>query len=696
MRLIAIEIEGFKSFAGRTNLAFGAGVTGIVGPNGSGKSNVAEAIRWVLGEQSMKALRGKERTDIIYSGSHKQSRKARVSLTFDNQSLRFPLQANEVTITRTLARDGESTYSINGEAVRLIDLTQMLAQAGIGTKSYTVISQGTVDQYLNATPEGRKELFNEATGIKSLQIKIAQSEQKIRKTEEHAQEVRSLLAELSPRLVFLQRQVDRYEEREVYMVKFRQQQILFYHAAWHRISQSIVSMEQQRAKVTLRISRAREHRMDLEQHALKTASTAHEKREYVHALEQFEAVSRTRTELMESLSDIRTKKHVADEEYAVAQKNSAQYDLKTILQQCKEYFEQVLEQKNPSEDATKKLLVALRHMLSFTNQNISSETPQLVLARLSAIEEERVKQLSSLPTIEKPSAQRIQEITDEYAPSKEDAEHARQEELQAEREGAMLTSSHAQTMRERQSLQQEIARECGSETFKSISTHTNAPDNPPSEDALRNLAEKIATIGERDDLVLQEHKETKDRHMSMQQQLYDVEDAMKNIQHSIAELSVQVQENFARQFSHIQNRFAEYFSELFGGGTAHMMATEEGVDITVTPPNKRTRHIGLLSGGEKALTSIALLLAILDAQQPPFIVLDEVDAALDEANSNRFATILKAKSTATQSIIISHNRETMSQADLLYGVTMNADGISTVYSVKIEDYADTEGNQIHT
>ncbi|HSX25087.1 MAG TPA: AAA family ATPase, partial [Candidatus Andersenbacteria bacterium] len=111
-------------------------------------------------------------------------------------------------------------------------------------------------------------------------------------------------------------------------------------------------------------------------------------------------------------------------------------------------------------------------------------------------------------------------------------------------------------------------------------------------------------------------------------------------------------------------------------------------EISVIPPGKRARHITLLSGGERALTSIALLFAILDTQQPPFIVLDEVDAALDEANSHRFAQLLREHSNSTQSIVISHNRETMSQSDLLYGVTMHKNGISTVYSVKIMDYVE--------
>jgi chromosome segregation protein len=168
-----------------------------------------------------------------------------------------------------------------------------------------------------------------------------------------------------------------------------------------------------------------------------------------------------------------------------------------------------------------------------------------------------------------------------------------------------------------------------------------------------------------------------------------------------------MQSQFAEQFQAIRQAFQEQFVTLFGGGSADLTiveqevseleeATEEiqspitGVEITVHPPGKKPSHLNLLSGGEKALTSLALLLAIVHVQQPPFVVLDEVDAALDEANSFRFAQMLHELKTKTQCIIITHNRETMGQADVLYGITMQQDGISQVYSVKLADVTAAE------
>ncbi|MGH9856253.1 MAG: AAA family ATPase, partial [Acidobacteriota bacterium] len=187
MQLIRLEIQGFKSFARPLQLDFAPGLTAIVGPNGSGKSNIADAIRWVLGEQSTKMLRGKERTDVIFSGTQARpaARKARVTLVFSNETEGFPVEAPEVAITRTLALTGESTYQLNGEPILLADLHQLLAAARLGTKSYTVISQGMVDHYLTANPTARRELFDEATGIKALQLKLARAEQKMASTRQY-------------------------------------------------------------------------------------------------------------------------------------------------------------------------------------------------------------------------------------------------------------------------------------------------------------------------------------------------------------------------------------------------------------------------------------------------------------------------------------------------------------------------------
>ena len=167
MYLKSIEVQGFKSFANKIKFEFHNGITGIVGPNGSGKSNVADAVRWVLGEQRVKQLRGGTMQDVIFSGT--ENRKplsyASVAITLDNSDHKLPVEYEEVTVTRKLYRSGESEYLINGSACRLKDINEMFYDTGIGKEGYSIIGQGQIDKILSGKPEERRELFDEAAGI---------------------------------------------------------------------------------------------------------------------------------------------------------------------------------------------------------------------------------------------------------------------------------------------------------------------------------------------------------------------------------------------------------------------------------------------------------------------------------------------------------------------------------------------------
>ena len=167
MQITRLEIAGFKSFGGRKAFDFKPGITAIVGPNGSGKSNVADAIRWVLGEQKSKRLRVGKSEDVVFHGTEKkpQASMAEVSVVFDNTLGKFPLEVSEIQISRQLLRSGESQYRLNGRRAKLSQIEELLARTGFGTESYTVVGQGTIDQLLTATGSQRKMLFDEANAI---------------------------------------------------------------------------------------------------------------------------------------------------------------------------------------------------------------------------------------------------------------------------------------------------------------------------------------------------------------------------------------------------------------------------------------------------------------------------------------------------------------------------------------------------
>jgi chromosome segregation protein len=209
-----IALHGYKTFATRTEFVFDAGVTAIVGPNGSGKSNVADSLRWVLGEQSYSTLRGKRTEDMIFSGSEQRARMgmAHVSLTFDNSRGWLPIDFAEVEIARRAYRSGENEYFINGSKVRLRDVTELLGSSGLSERTYTIIGQGLVDQALSQRPDERRKLFEEAAGITVHQARRDQASQNLAEAAANLTRARDIISELTPRLRYLKGQARRAQE----------------------------------------------------------------------------------------------------------------------------------------------------------------------------------------------------------------------------------------------------------------------------------------------------------------------------------------------------------------------------------------------------------------------------------------------------------------------------------------------------
>ena len=218
MYLKSLEVQGFKSFANRILFQFHNGITAVVGPNGSGKSNVSDAIRWVLGEQSAKSLRGGSMQDVIFAGT--QTRKpmsyAYVAITFDNADHLLPVEYDEVTVARRLYRSGESEYLINGTEVRMRDVQELFFDTGIGKEGYSLIGQGQVEKILNGRPDERRELFDEAAGIVKYKHRKASTLKKLESEQANLVRVNDILSELERQVGPLKKQS---EKAKVYLEK---------------------------------------------------------------------------------------------------------------------------------------------------------------------------------------------------------------------------------------------------------------------------------------------------------------------------------------------------------------------------------------------------------------------------------------------------------------------------------------------
>ncbi|MBU6447635.1 AAA family ATPase [Patescibacteria group bacterium] len=310
MYLKRLEIQGFKSFANKTTLEFEKGITAIVGPNGSGKSNVADAIRWVLGEQSLKQLRGKKSEDVIFAGSEKRTKMsyATVSVTFDNTDKRIPLDYSEVSITRTIDRSGESDYLINGNKVRLLDVVDLILKSNIGTSRHTVIGQGTIDQMILSGPAEIKNLLDEASGVKSYYIRREKTLKRLEQTTQNLIRVQDLIKEIEPRLKSLRRQAKRMEERAGMEQELRSYQFQMFgwrywqvEEALQKLSGQISGLQEQRTALEKQIQ---SYRSEIDKS--ETASQA-ELAEYQEIQEQLKKLNSKKNKIIEDVAVIRGK-----------------------------------------------------------------------------------------------------------------------------------------------------------------------------------------------------------------------------------------------------------------------------------------------------------------------------------------------------------------------------------------------------
>ena len=725
--LKSIELSGFKSFGKKTELVFGSPIVAVVGPNGSGKSNVAEGFRFVLGEQSMKSMRSKRGEDLIWGGSPALSRanRAAVKVVFDNSKRLLDIDFKEVVVERVVHRDGQNEYLLNGTQVRLKDVIRLLAGANIGGSGYQIISQGEADRILNASPRERREMVEDALGLKLFQHKKAESERKLEETAVNIDKTKSLRRELAPHINFLRIQVEKIEKARELKEQLAEKlnEYLAREHAWitqedARLQDEIHAHESELKKLTARVSEARGNASGASEAALGELQVKLAEREGKLSLARRES-ERLGRELGRAEGALEATNVTVEAIVPVPHVRQFVRDVESALAEA---------ERQDDISTVRNVLASVRGKIAAFLEGLAGTAPatnEEVRQQVKALSES----FNKVQSEEEGLASELAMLRAKISESRERGFEAGRElvELEASaREAqsklATVGSARASVKEARQRFEEEV-REGIALVGAGVKAWENAEIPPGALSEERSVQEKRRREVERlkikieesgtgsGEAVVKEFSQTKERDEFLGKELIDLEKSAASLKDIIAELEKTIDARFHEGLKGINEALKNFFAKLFGGGEAKLRVEEPrrtkrnlegeewdegeewaeeedlyaGLSISVSLPRKKIRGLEALSGGERALTSIALIFSMTQVNPPPFLILDETDAALDEANSKRYADMIEELAGKSQLIVITHNRATMAAAGELYGVTMTGDGVSKLLSVKLEE-----------
>ena len=742
MRLKQLELSGFKSFAKKTVFLFDSPIMAIVGPNGSGKSNCAEAFRWVLGERSMKSLRGGRGEDLIFNGggATMKMNRAVVSLTFANHDRKFNVDFDEVIITREVYRDGTNVYLINGSQVRFRDIIELLAAVSLGSSDHYIVNQGDADRILGANEKERRVMIEDALGLRIYQWKIEESEKKLEKTGENLKQVESLRRELAPQLKFLKKQMEKIEQADKLRLELKQfyfeylqreENYLKQETALIKQAQEVPTQELAKIDKTLAHDGNRSGAETSKELSDKLARIDQDLRENAHHRDELgRQLGRLEGRLEIKQVNLVTAEREEARDFSYQEVTNFTQNLTAQLEQAERLFD-----INSVKNFLGRIKESIKHFLKRGHSREGDEKAKQELEQIQADKNKVEVKLTQLCEQEEVWRGDKEKVNKQIAAELTQAREAEREvyELRARRTEqiarlATLTAREEKLAIEGENFERELNEAkvlVDQEILRYRDLALNLvpdTDRTAQEDRRRKIERikiRLEDMGVETGDTTKEYQVTSERDAFLMKEVIDLDASAKSLAQIIKDLQLKIDQDFRDGLVKINHYFQEFFVLMFGGGTAGVslikekpwrivvddsaedldeetrlrLLTEdsavakEGIEIKVNLPRKKIHGLQMLSGGERALTSIALIFAMSQVNPPPFLILDETDAALDEANSRKYSEMVSNLANHSQLILITHNRETMSRANVIYGVTMSSDGVSKLLSIKFDEAA---------
>ena len=799
MFLKSITIQGFKSFAKKVVIDLSSDVTGVVGPNGSGKSNVAEAIRFVLGEQSMKGLRSKSGSDLIFKGSAHLSAlsRASVSITLNNQDKKINqklisassqmsdilinfINLDEIILTREIYADGQSEYTVNNTKVRLKDVQELLALAQISAAGHTIINQGEADKILLSNNKERREILEEALGLRIYHMRIKESEKKLSKVSDHLREIDLMRKENLPHLNFLKKQIEKLESREKEVENISTLLKIYLSREDEEINKlkSEINFEDfdfnliEKYKNEIKLFEEKKKKNIISSPIIDNQEIEIQNPDY--NLEEKNKIESLEKEILE----IKNELNILNTEYENKYKESVNIDLEIKFLEKKSENKKLFIEENQLENFEMSQEKIWDDVLNDFEKNILNniQNTKINLEELRLGERKFVKEISGeynpeeILNLKNDFDKKKNEIEnileninsikyrldniilekDKLEKEIEEKENKKEIEIKLNQEleknkannnnfeienkilSLRLDLQKLESKKENVQNKKEILKnkETNFENIlnemriligASILNYKNSNQEENINTELNKLNQfELSRKIERSKIkieetgvvnageIVQEYNTLKERDEFLSKEIEDLTKSKSSLTDLITDLQNTLLTDFNEGLKTINDNFNNYFAEIFTGGSAGLKIEEieekkssdifngeieneneeekiSGIEISVSLPQKKVKDLQMLSGGERALTSIALIFAMSSINHPPFMVLDETDAALDESNARRYGKMIQKLSEKSKLLVITHNRETMNRCDVLYGVTVGAEGSSKLLSIKFDE-----------
>ena len=723
MQLKHIKLSGFKSFVDPTKISFPTNMVGVVGPNGCGKSNVIDAVRWVLGELSAKNLRGESMVDVIFNGSEKRkaSGQCSIELLFDNSSAKIGgeyASFNEVSIKRVMTRDAQSDYYINNTKCRRKDVQDIFLGTGLGPSSYAIIEQGMVSKLVSAKPDELRTHIEEAAGVSKYRERRKETESRIKRSKENlsrVKDIRDEIARLIKRLENQAKAAEKYKLLKKDKAKLElDKAILFSIEAKNNRDSLQKNLDSYNRDLKIKNAECETIQSQIDQYRTENDSILGE---YEIAQKNFYAVGA----------------EIAKREANLQNINKSESETKYSLQKAKQNYEKAkqseknFDELSPSEKAMHILndIINIIDKHRINNESIRDKTLELkkllvdilniASAQSKSLTEEylsRQNELESQIDEAEKLKDSIEEEMKEFVGKSSSAESVlidlRQKQSKFNEELRDLENKKSIADLDSRSISEKITdirvelntyevnlknsnkkiKEAGIDIESidfSIYENTTFEE---IEDKLIDTEAKIIRLGAINLAAPEEIAEESKRKEELDEQYDDLVEALDKLTAAIKKIDNETKTIFKDSFDAVNARLKEMFPKLFGGGMAELRLTDDdalnaGVVLMARPPGKKNTSISQLSGGEKALTALALVFAIFELNPAPFCLLDEVDAPLDDLNTLRFINMVEEMSKSVQFIFITHNKVSMERSDYLMGVTMQEAGVSRMVSVDV-------------